>query len=456
MIRIKPMAILLASLCLALCVAPGMALAAQNTGSSLSASIIKAEDSMSSGTSVPTGSFALTVGKRTKQALQVSDTNATMSQYKGTNGEQRFFLYDEGNGMVSIQSVTSGKFLSVQGSTLSFVNYVEGDESLLWKPSSNSKGYAFRNVATGKRLSYNGKKVSAGKTSTRWTLRKRALIPNSSFVVVNAAHGRALDIRNSSFADGANIRVAKKTEFLNQAFAFQSVGGGAYEISSTLSDKGLALDDTNVEQGANGVEWVPSMSKAGGIIFTNAKTGKVLGADFDGSIGDNVSIQDATGAATQLWTLVPSTLKYNEAVERAADIIEDRSSKTAYYITVDKTAHWLTMFKGEQGEWVPMKAWIVSIGNSKLPTPEGNFKIGWKGKSFGEEHGYSVYYYTNFAVIGGLDFHFHSVKYFPYSNRIKDGRLGKNISWGCVRMTLENAKWLQKKAKRNSAVKIYK
>lgn len=59
-----------------------------------------------------------------------------------------------------------------------------------------------------------------------------------------------------------------------------------------------------------------------------------------------------------------------------------------------------------------------------------------KGYVFG--HGYSCYYYTQFYN----DYLFHSVLYNEGTRVVQDGRLGQHLSHGCVRLAIENAKWI--------------
>ena len=452
---------LFVSLVFALCIAPGSAFADTGNDNALAAGTANANANANVGSSLR-GSYALTVSTSSKTALAASGSKVAAATYKSANPKEHFYIYAEGDGIVSIQSVMTGKFLRAANGKLSFVDFVEGDQSLLWAFDKDDGLYTFKNVATGSNLSYAGGKIAASTKETSWKLRKVALIPDGTYVLVNKSRGNALSVAYSSLESGANVQLEKKTGYLNQAFAI-SQEDGVYKIASALSNKSLNVDgavaDSNVEvkntKDVEAQDWAVSMDKIGGIVFKNDASGAVLNARGSGGRGVNVDVEADADSPSQVWTLETTPEKYNAAVERAASIIKDRKSKTSYYITVDKKNHWLTLFKGKKGAWVPLRAWIVSIGNSRMPTPSGDFKVGWKGKSFGEEHGYSVYYYTNFAFLKGLDFHFHSVKYYPYSNRIKDGRLGKNISWGCVRMSLVNAKYLQKTVKRNTAVKIY-
>lgn len=113
------------------------------------------------------------------------------------------------------------------------------------------------------------------------------------------------------------------------------------------------------------------------------------------------------------------------------------SSTTKYLIWVDTKNFQVNIFVGKNKKWVFTKKYICSIGKSSTPTPKGLFKVGAKGYSFGENHGYICYYYTQFKG----NYLFHSILY-NLNNTIKDGRLGYEISNGCIRLAKPNAKWI--------------
>jgi lipoprotein-anchoring transpeptidase ErfK/SrfK len=113
------------------------------------------------------------------------------------------------------------------------------------------------------------------------------------------------------------------------------------------------------------------------------------------------------------------------------------SSKTSYLIWVDTKNFKVNVFKGSKGAWKLLKSYSCSIGKSSTPTPKGTFYVGAKGYSFGYNHGYVCYYYTQFKG----NYLFHSILY-NLNGTVKDGRLGMQISDGCIRLAKVNAKWL--------------
>lgn len=113
------------------------------------------------------------------------------------------------------------------------------------------------------------------------------------------------------------------------------------------------------------------------------------------------------------------------------------SSLTGWLILVDTWSNHVVIFSGSRGSWVVEKYWLCSSGAPSSPTVKGQFTVGSRGISFG--HGYTCWYWTQFCG----DYLFHSVKYYQGSmSAIQDGRLGVNVSAGCVRLDINNAKWI--------------
>ena len=112
------------------------------------------------------------------------------------------------------------------------------------------------------------------------------------------------------------------------------------------------------------------------------------------------------------------------------------SSNTSWIIMVDNSTCRAGVFRGSQGNWSLVKYYTVSPGASSTPTVRGQFTVGSRGYSFGS--GYTCYYWTQFYGA----YLFHSVLYYQNTFRIMDGRLGQNLSHGCVRMDINEAKWI--------------
>ena len=134
--------------------------------------------------------------------------------------------------------------------------------------------------------------------------------------------------------------------------------------------------------------------------------------------------------------------------------VQQAGSDTRSIVTIDCAKHRLNVFRKKGKDWVCIKQWICSTGQTEVngdykKTPKGIFKLRYKLKHFGEEHGYTCWYASNFS---GNSF-IHSVLYNPMSmTSIQDGRLGINASHGCVRLKLQNAKWIYEHVKKGSTI----
>ncbi|MBQ9517950.1 MAG: L,D-transpeptidase family protein [Eubacterium sp.] len=133
------------------------------------------------------------------------------------------------------------------------------------------------------------------------------------------------------------------------------------------------------------------------------------------------------------------------------------TSDTNYLILVNKSTHRVGIFKRNDGDWKMIKYYLCTIGAPGTPTPSGTFRMGYGRTSFHQRYFDSgairCWYASNFYG----EYHFHSVLYVPASGpyRIAYGQLGANLSHGCIRLKLENAKWIYDNIPRGTKVVIY-
>ena len=124
-------------------------------------------------------------------------------------------------------------------------------------------------------------------------------------------------------------------------------------------------------------------------------------------------------------------------------------SPTNYLLVVDTSAPHCMSFYWRDGAWQPHHDWPCSVGAPATPTVRGTFAIGSRGRSFGS--GYTAYWWTQFHG----DYLFHSVLYYQGTYTIKDGTLGGHVSHGCVRMRIEDAKWIHDNIPSGTYVVVY-
>lgn len=123
--------------------------------------------------------------------------------------------------------------------------------------------------------------------------------------------------------------------------------------------------------------------------------------------------------------------------EKELFVNNNLTSETNSLITVSLKSKEVNIFAYSNKRWNLINVFKCSIGAEDTPTVTGNFKIGYKGYSFGQEKGYVCKYYTQFYG----NYLFHSILY-DLNGNILDDRLGQEISHGCIRLEIQNAKYI--------------
>lgn len=115
----------------------------------------------------------------------------------------------------------------------------------------------------------------------------------------------------------------------------------------------------------------------------------------------------------------------------------DLPSYTNYLIRVSISEQKVYIFNGTNRNWKLVDEFSCASGTSGTPTVTGNFFVGNKGPQFSTPNGIVCKYFTQ---IQG-NYLFHSVL-FDKNGNLVDGTLGNGVSHGCVRLALENAKYI--------------
>lgn len=126
------------------------------------------------------------------------------------------------------------------------------------------------------------------------------------------------------------------------------------------------------------------------------------------------------------------------------------NSDTDYFIAVSKSERQVYIYHMENNSWVNIKVFTCNVGSPDSPTIEGKFYSGLKGTNLKINEAYVKY----FTQISG-NYLFHSVIY-NEDGEIIDGRLGEAISHGCVRLSLEDAKYMYDVIPARTGIKIIK
>ena len=134
-------------------------------------------------------------------------------------------------------------------------------------------------------------------------------------------------------------------------------------------------------------------------------------------------------------------------------VANNQDSPTNYIVIVDRAAHRVGVFKGSKYNWADAKYYKCCVGKPSTPTISGTYYIKSRGKYFDTGTKGRCWYFTQ---ING-NYLFHSVIYDrqPSSKKIIDNSMDAAVSHGCVRLDLENAKWIYDNIPKNTKVIIY-
>ena len=125
-------------------------------------------------------------------------------------------------------------------------------------------------------------------------------------------------------------------------------------------------------------------------------------------------------------------------------------SSTNYLILVNRSACKVAIFSGRSGAWNMIQYWSCAPGKPSTPTVAGTFRVQSKGYYF-DSGSSRCYWYTQFYG----NYLFHSVLYNKYTGALADGRVGMQLSHGCVRLEIGNAKWIYDNIPQGTTVVVY-
>lgn len=166
------------------------------------------------------------------------------------------------------------------------------------------------------------------------------------------------------------------------------------------------------------------------------------------SINTSASESGTTNETTE------TTTAYEKVKTKTQNVTTVATEKLPYYIGVNRAANCVTIYKSDSNGYytVPYKAMICSTGRD---TPEGVFSISDK--------------YTWRLLVGGVygqyasricnDILFHSVPYYTQDKgdleTAEYNKLGTKASLGCIRLKVEDCKWIYDNCPSGTIVEIY-
>lgn len=206
-------------------------------------------------------------------------------------------------------------------------------------------------------------------------------------------------------------------------------------------------------------------------VFANVPRGAVVYTEINGKAGDLIvsgtKVEILKDRGTK-WYYVRYKNRMGWVKAETLDIPRDRpadtsvlsnniildyannniASETQHFIWVDIDRQRIYVLKGSKGSWSVERRIVCATGANKSPTTRGHFKIGERGTWFYSERlGSGAMYWVRFNG----SYLFHSVA-MDRNKNITDPVLGQKHSSGCVRMSVEDAKWFFDNIEENSAV----
>ncbi|GFZ34317.1 hypothetical protein CSC2_48430 [Clostridium zeae] len=127
------------------------------------------------------------------------------------------------------------------------------------------------------------------------------------------------------------------------------------------------------------------------------------------------------------------------------------TSDTSYLVYVNLSAQKTYVFKGKKNDWSLVKNYSCSTGIKGSETPSGVYTVKEKGDWFySTDYKEGAKYWVQFDG----NYLFHSLPYNESKSKITDYTLGKAASHGCVRLKVEDSKWIYDNITRGSKVII--
>lgn len=427
------------------------------------------------------------------QALDIkngSNSNGGVLQVYGSNGTlaQRYQVHRNSDGTYSIRTAASGGWLTSDSSgavTQQGSSKTQASGLNSWEVVWNNFFYSLKNKATGLLLSApnanSGTVVASsamnGSANQYFIFTIRQLISNNLYEIHSGSKtGKNLDVAGGSTSAGGNIQVYGKNGTNSQKFYIIASGNG-YVIKNVASNLVLDVesaskyDGANVRQwranGTNAQLWRAEIADGGGVVLVNANSNKALTAENSGNV-DQRELMDSISSA-QRWLLEKtfvygwlnknggwlfyykdgSSKSFTDAAKRGWDRMTSQGvgSRTNYGIIIDQASHRTVVYQKAGNSWEPVFDWLCAVGSSADHTVTGKYTIMRKGFEMGTRQWGCEFYWSMFCPTGrDTGQRFHSLIYQGgYPGRggklIEDGR-GTNCSHGCVRLLIDQAKWI--------------
>ena len=130
----------------------------------------------------------------------------------------------------------------------------------------------------------------------------------------------------------------------------------------------------------------------------------------------------------------------------------DITSNTNYLVFVNIAEQKTYVYEGSKNDWTLAKTFTCSTGIEGKETPVGVFTVQNRAPwFFSPKYGQGGKYYVQFMG----NYLFHSIPFDSDKTTISDPTLGVPASHGCIRLSVEDSKWLYDNVKNGSKIIIY-
>lgn len=151
----------------------------------------------------------------------------------------------------------------------------------------------------------------------------------------------------------------------------------------------------------------------------------------------------------------------SDTLETSSLVVDNLSSKNINSLSIDSLTNYLIhvdlqnqktyIYSGSKNSWALAKTFSCSTGVSGSDTPEGIFTIKERGDwFFSDKYQQGAKYWVQFSG----NYLFHSFPYDESQSNILDYTLGTPSSHGCIRLSVEDSKWIYDNIPSNTKVII--
>lgn len=178
--------------------------------------------------------------------------------------------------------------------------------------------------------------------------------------------------------------------------------------------------------------------------------------DMDGSVSDNTmkflneSPTSETMCNSNLKPVQSADVQAFKASGESIANSNNLDSYTKYLIIASLKDQRVYVFNGSNKNWTLINTFQCTSGASETPTITGHFFVQGKGAAFKTSNDIICKYYTQ---IQG-NYLFHSIL-FDRNGNVVDGTLGASLSHGCIRLAVENAKYIYENIPMGTSIWIY-